>query len=156
MANRTPAQLVCSTPCWPKVGGPSRLTLFLSGSGEGKSEIGRLSGQGFGAVPVVYAHSPDLIESTPWQIFLTQQLNYLQPHYAHLPILVNKENQKLSKQTFAKEINTSDPVGSLLIAYNYLGQKPFSKIPKTTNAFWNHAIKHWDINKVPQLKSIQV
>jgi len=52
----------------------------------------------------------DLIDSTPWQIFLISQLNYQQPSYSHLPILVNAENQKLSKQTFAKEIDDSNPI----------------------------------------------
>ena len=96
----------------------------------------------------------DLIDSTPWQIFLIQQLNYHQPNYAHLPILVNKDQQKLSKQTFAKEIDSSDPVQSLMMAYNYLGQKPFTKTPKTIDAFWNHAINHWQLNKIPKLESI--
>ena len=50
------------------------------------------------------------MDSTPWQIFLISQLNYQQPSYSHLPILVNAENQKLSKQTFAKEIDDSNPI----------------------------------------------
>ena len=47
----------------------------------------------------------DLIDSTPWQIHLNSLLGYDQPIYAHIPILTNDKDQKLSKQSFAKEID---------------------------------------------------
>ena len=98
----------------------------------------------------------DLIDSTPWQIYLNSLLNYQQPSYAHIPVLVNKTGQKLSKQTFAKEINPENPLESLILAHNILLQKPFEKKPKTLNEFWNVAITHWNINKLDNIQSIQV
>jgi glutamyl-Q tRNA(Asp) synthetase len=98
----------------------------------------------------------DLIDSTPWQIYLNSLLNNQQSSYAHIPILINKTGQKLSKQTFAKEINPEKPLETLIHAYNTLLQKPFVKSPKTLNAFWNHAITHWNINKLDNIQSIQV
>jgi len=98
----------------------------------------------------------DLIDSTPWQIYLNSLLNYQQPSYAHIPILINKTGQKLSKQTFAKEINQEKSLETLIFAHNILLQKPFVKTPKTLNAFWNDAITHWNINKLDNIQSIQV
>ncbi len=98
----------------------------------------------------------DLIDSTPWQICLNSLLNYQQPSYAHIPILVNKTGQKLSKQTFAKEINPENPLETLILAYSILLQKSFAKTPKTLNEFWNGAFTHWNINKLDNIQSIQV
>jgi glutamyl-Q tRNA(Asp) synthetase len=98
----------------------------------------------------------DLISSTPWQIYLINLLNFHIPSYSHLPILVNPENQKLSKQTFAQEVDASRPIETLIIAYKLLAQKPFPDKPNSLLEFWNHAIKHWDINKIPKLESIKV
>ncbi|MCF6319684.1 MAG: tRNA glutamyl-Q(34) synthetase GluQRS [Proteobacteria bacterium] len=98
----------------------------------------------------------DLIDSTPWQIYLQLLLNFDLPIYAHIPILVNSDNQKLSKQTFAKPIDNEDPLSILLTAYQYLGQQPFNKRPTNIKQFWQHAIQHWDINKVSKVNAFQV
>ncbi len=98
----------------------------------------------------------DLMDSTPWQMYLISLLNYKQVNYAHLPILVNADGQKLSKQTFAEEITTSDKVNTLLTAYSYLNQTPFDSKPHSISEFWNHAISHWNINKISKVESIKV
>ncbi len=98
----------------------------------------------------------DLIDSTPWQMYLQNLLNYNQPHYAHIPILVNSDNQKLSKQTFAKPINNDNPLPALLKAYNFLNQQPFLVRPVNIKQFWQHAIQCWDINKVSKVHAFQV
>ncbi len=98
----------------------------------------------------------DLIDSTPWQIHLNRILNYQQPSYAHIPILVNNKGQKLSKQTFAQEIDSENPLETLMLAYKLLLQKSLVKKPKTLKAFWNDAITHWNINKLDNIQSIQV
>ncbi len=98
----------------------------------------------------------DLIESTPWQIYLQSLLNIEQPIYAHIPILVNSDNQKLSKQTFAKSIDNEDPLSILLTAYTYLNQQPFQKRPVNIQQFWQHAIEHWNINKVTKVNEFKV
>ncbi len=98
----------------------------------------------------------DLIDSTPWQIYLNSLLNYQQPSYAHIPILINKTGQKLSKQTFAKEIDTEKPIEILVNTYNLLLQNSFITTPKTLHEFWNKAISQWNINKLDTIQSIQV
>ena len=98
----------------------------------------------------------DLIESTPWQIYLNSLLKYKQPNYAHIPILVNNKGQKLSKQTFAKEIDNQDPLTILLAAYSYLNQTPFIKKPQNLQQFWLHTITHWNLNKIAKVEAIKV
>ena len=70
--------------------------------------------------------------------------------------MVNSQEQKLSKQTFAEEIYKHEPLDVLVKAYRFLNQEPFEQKPKTINEFWNHAINHWDINKIAKVKSIKV
>ncbi|MFM9835679.1 MAG: tRNA glutamyl-Q(34) synthetase GluQRS, partial [Methylophilaceae bacterium] len=41
----------------------------------------------------------DLLDSTPRQIYLQQLLNFSTPAYAHVPIALNANGEKLSKQT---------------------------------------------------------
>ena len=98
----------------------------------------------------------DLIESTPWQIHLNSLLNLTQACYAHIPILVNDQGQKLSKQTFAKEIDTKNPIQTLLNAYDYLNQEPIPTQPKTVNEFWQLAIDNWNIEKIAKVDSIEI
>jgi len=66
----------------------------------------------------------DLLDSTPRQCYLQQLLGYNTPHYAHLPVVVNDQGQKLSKQTFAKAIETTQCSRALWSAISILGLKP--------------------------------
>ncbi|OUR88537.1 tRNA glutamyl-Q(34) synthetase GluQRS [Gammaproteobacteria bacterium 42_54_T18] len=66
----------------------------------------------------------DLLDSTPRQTHLQQLLGYNTPHYAHLPVVVNEQGQKLSKQTFAKAIETTQCSRVLWTALSTLGLKP--------------------------------
>ena len=40
----------------------------------------------------------DLLLSSPLQIYLAQQLGFAPPHFTHLPLLCNKQGQRLSKR----------------------------------------------------------
>ena len=51
----------------------------------------------------------DLLDSTPRQLYLQQLLGYQKPCYAHIPIMVNSQGQKLSKQTFATALDSQHP-----------------------------------------------
>ena len=57
----------------------------------------------------------DLLDSTPRQIYLQRLLGYRTPEYLHLPVALNAEGQKLSKQTRAPAIDDM-PVGTALCA----------------------------------------
>ena len=91
----------------------------------------------------------DLLESTPRQIFLQQRLNLPTPAYAHIPILLNPDGQKLSKRTLAPEAETRHP-GSLLGYLLGLLQHPLPPelvfAPVTDILAW--ARDHWQLSRL--------
>ena len=94
----------------------------------------------------------DLLDSTPKQIYLQQQLAYPLPHYAHIPLAVTKENLKLSKLSQAKKVDCS--LQTLVLAANFLGQKHLNhKDFDNKDDFWRYLVTHWDINKVPKMEN---
>ena len=97
----------------------------------------------------------DLLDSTPRQIYLQQQLNYNTPGYAHLPIATNANGDKLGKQTGASAISRHKPVPALVKAMNSLGQQTEPGLENASlNTFWQWAIEYWDIRKVPTTEKI--
>jgi len=97
----------------------------------------------------------DLLDNTPRQILLQQALAYELPNYAHLPIVVNQQGQKLSKQTFADAIPIDNPVPSLLMALRLLGFQPHEDfIEASVEDILAWAIKHWSINNVPRTPNV--
>ncbi|MDN5752892.1 MAG: tRNA glutamyl-Q(34) synthetase GluQRS [Nitrosospira sp.] len=86
----------------------------------------------------------DLLNSTPRQIYLQQLLGYPTPAYLHLPVAVNAQGEKLSKQTHAAPIDTSDPVSQLMLAIRFLGQAPPKELTgSNVTSFWKWATKNW-------------
>ena len=93
----------------------------------------------------------DLLDSTPRQIYLQQQLGYDLPSYLHLPLVVNERQQKVSKSTGAPALDQNQPTRALVSALRHLGQQPPTKLEQEDLAsFWNWAIEHWDHQKIPE------
>ena len=63
----------------------------------------------------------DLLDSTPRQIYLQQLLGLPPVRYMHVPVVVNADGEKLSKQTGARAINRSQPLAALTEAARHLG-----------------------------------
>jgi glutamyl-Q tRNA(Asp) synthetase len=63
----------------------------------------------------------DLLDSTARQIFLQQQLGVPTPAYLHLPVALNAEGHKLSKQTNAPPVDTAGCPATLARALRFLG-----------------------------------
>ena len=91
----------------------------------------------------------DLLVSTPRQIWLQRCLGADTPHYAHLPLLVNKQGQKWSKQTLAPalDLNRRELLLRQVMAYLNLPAAPEVERPSELLAW---AVKHWNINNVPK------
>jgi glutamyl-Q tRNA(Asp) synthetase len=66
----------------------------------------------------------DLLYSTPRQIYLQRLLGFVTPAYMHLPIAVNAQGEKLSKQTLAPAIAVDDVVATLIAVLEFLRQQP--------------------------------
>ncbi len=63
----------------------------------------------------------DLLDSTPRQIYLQRLLGLPAVRYLHVPVVVNADGEKLSKQTGARAINRSQPLAALTEAARHLG-----------------------------------
>jgi len=98
----------------------------------------------------------DLLNCTPSQLYVQQVLNLRSPQYCHLPIAVNPDGQKLSKQNHALPIEPQDAVNLLVKSLKFLGQMPSNELIKSNKKdVWNWAMNHWQLDLVP-LKSQQV
>jgi glutamyl-Q tRNA(Asp) synthetase len=64
----------------------------------------------------------DLLDSTPRQILLQRMLGLPRTRYAHLPLALDHEGRKLSKQDRALAVDANDPLPSLRAALQFLGQ----------------------------------
>ena len=91
----------------------------------------------------------DLLDSTPRQIHLQKLLGLRQLRYAHLPIAVDRDGHKLSKQTRAAPLNRRHAALSVVRALRFLGQQPPDDLWRAGLAdVWQWALEHWDINRV--------
>jgi len=97
----------------------------------------------------------DLHESSFCQRYICQELGLNSPDYAHVPIAVNKQGQKLCKQTAAKSIATEAPQSALWLALNCLGQQPPEQLKSTSlKQLWQWGISNWNMQNIPKLQSI--
>lgn len=98
----------------------------------------------------------DLLDSTPRQIYLQQLLGLPQIHYAHIPVVLNANGEKLSKQTQAKALDGVHPAEQLWLALDFLQQAPPPSLKKANPAsIWQWATEHWFVHHIPQTPSIQ-
>ena len=99
----------------------------------------------------------DLMDSTPRQIYLQQQLDYPLLNYAHIPVAINRLGQKLSKQHFAPALPDNQVTRCLVEALDALGHPPPKEVRNdTTDRILSWATQHWDVQKVPKLDTIPV
>jgi glutamyl-Q tRNA(Asp) synthetase len=97
----------------------------------------------------------DILEATGAQIYLTGLLGGASPRYAHIPVVLGDDGQKLSKQNHAKALDGSQPSHNLQRALAVLGQNPPPElVHETPEVIVKWAITHWDSNKIPKKKDI--
>ncbi len=98
----------------------------------------------------------DLLASTPRQIWLQQQLGLPVPTYAHVPLAVDAEGRKLSKQTAAAALPKGDPRPVLLEALACLGQEPDPFLAEASrDEILDWAIEHWELAQVPAQRIVR-
>ena len=96
----------------------------------------------------------DLLASTPRQIHLQHLLNFPTPAYMHLPIAVNAQGEKLSKQTLAAPVTSGQPVATLLQVLTFLQQNPPAELAgNDLTTLWNWAIPHWNTKNLAGIKA---
>ena len=83
----------------------------------------------------------DLIDSTPRQIWLQRCLGVPTPNYLHLPLALNAQREKLSKQTRAPALDARLAVPSLLAAFSFLGVNlPAAMAEASVTELWPAAL----------------
>ena len=83
----------------------------------------------------------DLLESTGRQIYLQRLLGIPTPDYMHVPVVLNAEGEKLSKQTGAQALDLNHPLDELLRAASFLQLQVGQ--PNSLTEFWRRAIIEW-------------
>ncbi|AUX95378.1 tRNA glutamyl-Q(34) synthetase GluQRS [Mixta gaviniae] len=93
----------------------------------------------------------DLIAPTVRQIALWRQLGWQEPAYLHLPLALNHDGNKLSKQNHAPALPAGDPRPVLIDALRFLGQRaPEAWRDITTAQLLAQAVAQWDLAKMPR------
>ncbi len=91
----------------------------------------------------------DLLESTPRQLYLQQLLELPAPIYLHLPVAVDAGNEKLAKQTFARDVSAGEGNAALLDALAFLNQTvPDSPQDASREELWQWAIANWEPGRI--------
>ena len=93
----------------------------------------------------------DLLPVTTKQISLYQLFDFSVPTYCHLPLALDKNGNKLSKQNHARPIDLNNLKALTVQALQFLGQK----VPKdwqdaTQQQLLGWAIQHWQITNIPK------
>ena len=96
----------------------------------------------------------DLLDSTPRQILLQQTLSYHTPHYCHMPVITTHQGQKFSKQNRAPALVDDDAAHNLRCALRFLQQREPPAALTTAQQILAHAIKCWDLSRVPAAMAI--
>jgi glutamyl-Q tRNA(Asp) synthetase len=96
----------------------------------------------------------DLLLSTPRQAYLQTLLGLPRPSYAHLPLAVDRQGRKLSKQLASRPLDPQRPAPALGAALRHLGQPvpQGTAAPATEILAW--AIHHWDLRGIPTCPSL--
>lgn len=95
----------------------------------------------------------DLLDSTPRQIYLQQVLGLPAMHYAHIPVVLNAQGEKLSKQTQAAAVDDLQPATQLWQALDFLQQSPPAAIRNAPLAdIWQWADQNWQLSRIKPTK----
>ncbi len=99
----------------------------------------------------------DLLDATPKQIFLQQVLNLPTPNYLHVPILVDSEGRKLSKETLATAVDLTIPNLVLFQLLNWLNQNPPIELQnEKVDDILKWAIEHWNVARLKSVEKISI
>jgi len=102
----------------------------------------------------------DLLSSTPRQLYVQRCLGASADQvaaiqYGHLPLAVNAEGQKLSKQNHAPALVPGDESNNLWLALDWLQQAPPIELRREDKQYiLNWAIANWSMASIPKTAEI--
>lgn len=83
----------------------------------------------------------DLMDSTERQICIADYFGFPQARYMHVPLVLDANGRKLSKQNHAQPIDIEHPLNSLSTAWQALGFTPIHAL--SIDSFWTQATQQW-------------
>jgi len=95
----------------------------------------------------------DLLDNTERQIYLGQLLGYPRLSYMHLPLAMNDQGQKLSKQNLAQALDLDQAPLLLQQALQALCQAPV-ELDRPARML-EQAVAQWDISRIPHTTELQ-
>jgi glutamyl-Q tRNA(Asp) synthetase len=97
----------------------------------------------------------DLLHSTPRQIYLQQQLGFFTPRYMHVPVIIDKQGYKLSKQTQAQAVELQAPHKVIFGLLGLLKQAPPNELQNApVGELLSWAITHWNSDLLANFRAI--
>jgi len=92
----------------------------------------------------------DLIVPTVRHLSLYQQLGWPAPEYVHLPLALNEQGDKLSKQNHAPALPEGDPRPVLIRALQFMNQDVTKEWQDLSlEALLEKAVANWSLSRVP-------
>lgn len=97
----------------------------------------------------------DLLASTPRQVVLYEALGRAAPTFLHVPVALDAQGCKLSKQTLATPLVDADPMAALRHAGRFLGLPELSGFTRP-KPWLAAAMEVWSPAHIPRVTGIQV
>lgn len=92
----------------------------------------------------------DLLEMTAQQQQIFRALGGSPPQWLHIPVILNEQGQKLSKQTHAPALDDSQPALNLTAALKALGQNPDTALAQVSpQEVLAWGLAHWQRHAIP-------
>lgn len=86
----------------------------------------------------------DLMDSSFPQIALIRALKFVPPSYMHIPVALNAQGKKLSKQNHAPPLDLERPEYNIYKALIFLKQNPPKELQSAgLNELWDWGQEHW-------------
>lgn len=99
----------------------------------------------------------DLLPSSFQQRALMEALGSAAPVYAHVPVALARDGQKLSKHNQSRPLDPRHPVPELVQALAFLGQGPPAGLERASvQTVWQWALECWDLARVPRVMGMPV
>lgn len=95
----------------------------------------------------------DLLDNTERQIYLGQLLGYPRLQYMHLPLAMNDQGQKLSKQNLAQALDLTQAPQLLKQVLKALHQAEVEL--DSPEKMLKQAVAQWNIERIPHTTELQ-
>ncbi|MGR9043959.1 MAG: tRNA glutamyl-Q(34) synthetase GluQRS [Gammaproteobacteria bacterium] len=97
----------------------------------------------------------DLLDSTPRQIYLQHQLDLPRPSYMHVPLIIDQNGNKLSKQTLAQAVDQKNPRHVIFELLKLLRQAPPPELAECSlEEILAWGVAHWKPESLTKVETI--